>query len=606
MEPSGNVTQPMYDIVDMDFQFYHLKYNPFIRKFPELLFWSQGFHVAWDHLVTSINQHQKFVVILGQARLGKTVLIHTYRTHAETQDMTLIDQLDVTRPLRHVLGDLAQLCGLDSVADDIQDLIYTLQQFFTEADTQGRRTVLAIDEAHRLSAPALVNLCQLSDLFQSPSRPLLPIVLFGRPPLAQHCTQPELQPLSAAVATSTPLDPLTPEQSLAYIHHHLRLAATQTSPIFSKRALQLIVDHAQGIPKVINIMCSDILMAGMLEGEKPISFHTAQDVIGHVDQKRRSPLLRWGLAGAAGCLLAVGLWSLLPSTTPDRSEPPPAVSTQPPPARLQKQEVPKIPRPQAAVPKAAPVASPPVPVQPLNETPSTALAPRAPRPALVETYDPALDASLAPQASMPTAAGPSTVSTPEAPDPATLTPAAAAPQSSLVTPLNASAPSLLLDGMLQASLPVVDPPRPAPSPVDNVGLAAATDGENDVHARLVCVMPRTGGQRGSDIVLMDHKDNGVHRLIADGAQNMSPVLSPNGKWLAYTSYRDGAPNVYLRHLASGKEEQLTSGPWLALPGTWSPNSRYLALSQSLEGNNDIFLYDIRRKRLRRLTRMALS
>ena len=120
-------------------------------------------------------------------------------------------------------------------------------------------------------------------------------------------------------------------------------------------------------------------------------------------------------------------------------------------------------------------------------------------------------------------------------------------------------------------------------------------------ARLLCAMPRTGGQTGSDIVLLGHTRNNVHRLIDDGTQNMSPVLSPDGSQLAYTSYRGGVPNVYLRNLISGQDRQLTSGPWLALPGTWSPNGRYLSLSQSIEGNHDIFLYDVMQQRLRRLT-----
>jgi len=118
---------------------------------------------------------------------------------------------------------------------------------------------------------------------------------------------------------------------------------------------------------------------------------------------------------------------------------------------------------------------------------------------------------------------------------------------------------------------------------------------------MVCVMPRTRGNRGSDIVFIDHQAEGINRLVSDGLQNMSPVLSPDGTKLAYTSYRDGAPNVFLRDLKSGREQPLTSGPWLALPGAWSPDGRYLALSQSLEGNNDIFLYDLKHQRLRRLT-----
>ena len=105
----------------------------------------------------------------------------------------------------------------------------------------------------------------------------------------------------------------------------------------------------------------------------------------------------------------------------------------------------------------------------------------------------------------------------------------------------------------------------------------------------------------TEIVRMDYDGHGVQRLIANGARNLAPVLSPDGNVLAYTSYRNGSPDIYLRHLHSGEEERLTNGPGLAVPGSWSPDGRYLALSRTVDGNNDLFLYDTRRRRFKRLT-----
>ncbi|MGQ4808409.1 Tol-Pal system protein TolB [Candidatus Entotheonellaceae bacterium PAL068K] len=121
------------------------------------------------------------------------------------------------------------------------------------------------------------------------------------------------------------------------------------------------------------------------------------------------------------------------------------------------------------------------------------------------------------------------------------------------------------------------------------------------NTQVVCVTPRGAGQRGKDIVLMDYDGHAVRRLIADGALNLAPTLSPDGLLLAYTSYRDGSPNIYLRHLLTDVEERLTSGTGLALPGAWSPDGRYLALSRTVDGNSDIFLYDTRHKRMQQLT-----
>jgi TolB protein len=89
--------------------------------------------------------------------------------------------------------------------------------------------------------------------------------------------------------------------------------------------------------------------------------------------------------------------------------------------------------------------------------------------------------------------------------------------------------------------------------------------------------------------------------VSDGALNLAPVLSPDGQFLAYTSYREGPPSVYLRHLMSARDERLTLRDGFALAGSWAPNGRYLVLSKSENGNSDIFLYDTDRHDLRRLT-----
>lgn len=123
-------------------------------------------------------------------------------------------------------------------------------------------------------------------------------------------------------------------------------------------------------------------------------------------------------------------------------------------------------------------------------------------------------------------------------------------------------------------------------------------GPFDTHVMCVRSIPDS---KGTEIVRMDYDGHGVRRLIANGALNLAPVLSPDGTVLAYTSYRDGSPDIYLQNLYDGQEERLTNEPGLALAGSWSPDGRYLALSRTINGNNDLFLYDTRRRRFKRLT-----
>ena len=92
-----------------------------------------------------------------------------------------------------------------------------------------------------------------------------------------------------------------------------------------------------------------------------------------------------------------------------------------------------------------------------------------------------------------------------------------------------------------------------------------TGEDGPFNTQVVCVAPRRAGEKAKDIVLMDYDGYGSQNLVADGTLNLAPSLSPVGAILAYTSYRSGSPQIYLRHLSTGAEERLTSGAGLAIP-----------------------------------------
>ncbi len=118
--------------------------------------------------------------------------------------------------------------------------------------------------------------------------------------------------------------------------------------------------------------------------------------------------------------------------------------------------------------------------------------------------------------------------------------------------------------------------------------------------QIICTSPGKS-KNSKDVLIMDYDGYGARTLISDGSLNLSPILSPNGTLLAYTSYRSGFPSLYIRNLLTGAEERLTSGQGLALAGSWSPDGRFLALNQTIDGNSEIFLYDTKSKQMKRVT-----
>jgi TolB protein len=67
----------------------------------------------------------------------------------------------------------------------------------------------------------------------------------------------------------------------------------------------------------------------------------------------------------------------------------------------------------------------------------------------------------------------------------------------------------------------------------------------------------------------------VETVLQDGAANYHAVPSPDGRWMAYDSDRDGERGVYIAR-ADGREPRKISGTGYAAVPSWSPDGRRIA------------------------------
>lgn len=96
--------------------------------------------------------------------------------------------------------------------------------------------------------------------------------------------------------------------------------------------------------------------------------------------------------------------------------------------------------------------------------------------------------------------------------------------------------------------------------------------------------------------------NEIRQLTHHFATDMSPRLSPDGRQVAFISYRDGNAEVYVIHLASGVVRNISQDPANDLLPAWSPDSQMLAFVSNQGGNQHIHLADVERGIVQRLTR----
>lgn len=103
------------------------------------------------------------------------------------------------------------------------------------------------------------------------------------------------------------------------------------------------------------------------------------------------------------------------------------------------------------------------------------------------------------------------------------------------------------------------------------------------------------------LALMD-QDGENNRFLTDGSfQALTPRYHPVQRQIAFMSYYQNQPRVYLFDLGSGRQEVLGNFPGMTLSPRFSPDGRSVVLSAIRGGDANIYIVDLGSRRERQLT-----
>jgi type II secretory pathway predicted ATPase ExeA len=258
---------------------YHIERDPFSTPVDSAsLFLTPSHQLALQSVVTGIEERKGLLVLYGESGLGKTTLVRSYMESVSQPALQIVYLADAALPFAEILKRVYRALAHDVQTDFTSDMLSALHPILCEEYRQNRNVVLILDNAHNLSRVTLANLGLLISLEQDHTK-LIQLVLLGQPALAAELQQQILQPLRQQVAVCATLSRLTPDESLSYIQHRLGQVTLDDAPLFSAEALHHIVKRAGGIPRILNMLCVDVLNAGLARAERPISDATAKSVL---------------------------------------------------------------------------------------------------------------------------------------------------------------------------------------------------------------------------------------------------------------------------------------------------------------------------------------
>ncbi len=115
------------------------------------------------------------------------------------------------------------------------------------------------------------------------------------------------------------------------------------------------------------------------------------------------------------------------------------------------------------------------------------------------------------------------------------------------------------------------------------------------------VASRPGGRENYQLQIADADGFGAQTVLNSNRPIISPAWSPDGNRLAYVSFEEGRPEIYVQDTLSGQRRRLLPAGASSSAPAWSPDGTRLALTSSRGGNPDIYVFELASGQLRRLT-----
>jgi TolB protein len=104
------------------------------------------------------------------------------------------------------------------------------------------------------------------------------------------------------------------------------------------------------------------------------------------------------------------------------------------------------------------------------------------------------------------------------------------------------------------------------------------------------------------LIVSDADGENPHVVMQSNEPLMSPAWSPDGQSLAYVSFEDRLPSVYVQFLQTGERRRVSARAGVNQAPAWSPDGKKLALTLSTrDGNLDVYVLDLATQALTRIT-----
>jgi general secretion pathway protein A len=260
--------------------FFGLKQNPFnLSPDPSFFYRSVQHEEALANLIYGVQSRKGFIALTGEVGTGKTTMLECLRDflHAQKIPFAFVfnSQLTPAQFFEMIAYDFDLKCDHKSKVA----VLNALNERLLERAAHGHTTVLIVDEAHNLEWNVLEEIRLLGNLENRRGK-LVQIIISGQPELDRKLDAPEFRQLKQRIALRCALKPFELTEAERYIGSRLSHAGMKEQTVFPPALIEEIYTRTQGIPRLINLICENLLLTAFAMESKTATLEMLDEVTG--------------------------------------------------------------------------------------------------------------------------------------------------------------------------------------------------------------------------------------------------------------------------------------------------------------------------------------
>ena len=244
----------------MYLSYYNLKAKPFqMSTDPAFLWLGEKHREALAILKYAILENKGVLALTGDVGTGKTTLINAL-LKSIGEDTVTATIYDPRLEVLDFFNTVAAAFQIGKTFDGKGKFILQFMDFLIKAHERNQKVLLIIDEAQGINKDLLEEIRLLSNL-EADYTKLLNRLFVGQNEFVDILQKYENRALRQRVTIRYHIDPLTLNETAAYIKYRLEVGGTETL-IFDSGAIDEVFFFSGGYPRLINIMCDHALLSG--------------------------------------------------------------------------------------------------------------------------------------------------------------------------------------------------------------------------------------------------------------------------------------------------------------------------------------------------------